>query len=576
VAENSLEILIKIATEGGPQAQAVIAQLNKAAAEGSKDAAAALQTISAAQKKTATAAGELSSAVKEVASATAGQTTEVKKAAETFEEEAKATVKSADAKKHLHEAAHGLTRQFPVLGQAVRLLANPIGAVIALLALLVTATRSYLDEVAQMEAASLAFDTAAQRVGNLASQHRILRAENADFATRYKDAAAAINNVSTALQGLLEMTALQQRQEQRLDDEQAKKQLATLRADKSLTPEQRIEQEFQINEAALQRRNAREVVASEKKEGQLRLMARVAGAGEENATFQSKQVDAALPDARLRAAVDAERLKPMQEGGASALEKLQKERGIVNRYAEGKQGSLDTLSLDWMKVTGNTLPGGTSIEFGPRTQQENAQKRLEELDSAIEKQVAANLIAAEVARNSAHAADELGKRKAHYEAEILKFQQEAAALLQQANQERKKITLTSATEPAIQAARVESATIEKNSSAAEARRQTFDKTRSFLKDFMDVDIGAGGFGPDSKSLPLPAGGNIFPGPRGGTGAVDTAPLRDVSGSTGELAEAIKSFAERSVSLHGATASSLSRLGEALGNLEARFNDSRIA
>ena len=49
MADTNLDILIRVATEGGPQAGAVIKQLNELAADGSKSAADALRQLGIAQ-----------------------------------------------------------------------------------------------------------------------------------------------------------------------------------------------------------------------------------------------------------------------------------------------------------------------------------------------------------------------------------------------------------------------------------------------------------------------------------------------------------------------------------------------
>lgn len=171
MADQNLEILIKIATEGGPQAQEVIAQLNQLAAEGSQAAAAALQKISAEQNKSAAESGKLTTAkkdeagaVKQVTQALAEETRALHKDDEAQRTNAQETGKATTTKKNYTEALKGLALQVPGVAQALRLAASPVALLGAAMSVGVGQVRSMIQAINELAVHIRAFETRNSRI----------------------------------------------------------------------------------------------------------------------------------------------------------------------------------------------------------------------------------------------------------------------------------------------------------------------------------------------------------------------------------------------------------------------------
>lgn len=159
MADTNLDILIKIAAQGGPQAEAVIKQLNQAAADGSKDAAAALQKLGLAQKQ---------------------QTAELAKVIPVQQEETKQTEKATEAKKSFRDGLRGVATAFPQLTQLLTAASSGWGLLAAAAAAGAKIVVSRLQEMAAQRAAAAALAREIELLGgSLTSTQEIMAREAA-------------------------------------------------------------------------------------------------------------------------------------------------------------------------------------------------------------------------------------------------------------------------------------------------------------------------------------------------------------------------------------------------------------
>jgi hypothetical protein len=294
------------------------------------------------------------------------------------EKDTEATTKNLTVKQQLRQIMTGLGSQTGALGGHFSSLVAPLTIAAAAVGLVITKIVQYVGHVAKMGQASRDIETVKDRFGDLKIAHED-SVRSADALVRQYDKLK--ESVSGVTQKLNDMTAellLQQRLQQELDDAQLEKRLQEIQSDKSLTPQQKLEQTAAAQRDARHRKSDRELTTL----GEERNLQERAGleAGRKEAT-----ATAALPGARSavekqqvtveRAKADAELIAKQAED--RRVEK-EKEREIVKRFAENKSGPEDVGGYAQRRINDPTIPPLQQV-YG----QEGANKRLAEIDEEL-------------------------------------------------------------------------------------------------------------------------------------------------------------------------------------------------
>lgn len=296
------------------------------------------------------------------------------------------TEKGTDAKKKYREGMKGLALQFPLLARVMSLLADPIGAAIALFGTLIAVLKNYSDSVRAAGIASQALEQAAVTAETLAAAYREVAEATKKFHTEFEKIAGDSEKATTKLAEYNKMLLLKQQLEQALDDAQLDAELEKIEGDDSLSPAEKIQKRAAANSRARGR-------TADRQERTLELQANA------DATFagnearraqrlrdQAAEVGGQIGPANAAAKAAADEAGAFPKSQEQAREENAEMLETVRLYMEaGKGGFRAVAGTALMNPTGAAK---LTNRFGPQPMEEIEKKLLEE-EEGLDRQSAA-------------------------------------------------------------------------------------------------------------------------------------------------------------------------------------------
>ncbi len=259
------------------------------------------------------------------------------------QEETEETAKAVTAKQRLQEAARGVSTEFPIIGQVLRTLSSPLGAAIALFAIITKAIKDYSDEVRASGQSAQVFESMSHGVRGLASIQAELAGQAKAFAAAYGEIETAVNNATAKLNEWNNALLLKQRLEQKLDDETLKLDLARIATDKKLSPTEKITQSAFAQGQARKRQQDREFETLKRqadKEEDVAYNSGLRGSAAKAAAEAMKPQIAQAVQVAEAAAKEAADIPKFNEGAvAKNSERLETVRGMQEALKGGSIGS---------------------------------------------------------------------------------------------------------------------------------------------------------------------------------------------------------------------------------------------
>lgn len=312
--------------------------------------------------------------------------------------------------------------------------------------------------IQEVLATSRGFETYEQRVDSLSLRTQNLRQHNDGVALSLGQIERQVNNTANAVSHYLDLLQTQSTFGARVEDAQLKAALARINLEQRFNPAERIRQTEAAEEAAYQRRMAREKQEEQNKLAAFALQEKLATARKAFNQANLADVNAALPERQHTADLAADELKNVEKQTDAREEKLEAERALVKQMAEGSivpgagiaaYGAARAKLVptegftDLDKSIAADPAAGAALTLGvvPPSVQAAAKKRLADIDKAERDDADKRTVARAKARATAHDAGQLERQQSIYEKGVEDSESKRQEALRDAGQLKQKIQI---------------------------------------------------------------------------------------------------------------------------------------